>query len=181
MVATLGQQYNPGEKPTVILHTYTYINRHAGLFLTFSVLVANPKKLLDTVANPARGLLNRERRTKEKSLAPHIHSNHTSNRINISSLRHSSRFKIDFFFFGYSSARKIQIFPINLFIVAALFRLVKKNNTLLLCKCCFSHSAYWLPTRKKLLYTVAIPARGLLNRKKNNLAAYAPPPPHPSR
>ena len=30
------------------------------LFLTFSVLVANPKKLLYTVANPARGLLNRE-------------------------------------------------------------------------------------------------------------------------
>ena len=31
------------------------------LFLTFSVLVANPKKLLYTVANPARGLLNREK------------------------------------------------------------------------------------------------------------------------
>ena len=30
------------------------------LFLTFSALVANPKKLLYTVANPARGLLNRE-------------------------------------------------------------------------------------------------------------------------
>ena len=36
------------------------------LFLTFSVLVANPKKLLYTVANPARGLLNSEKRTKEK-------------------------------------------------------------------------------------------------------------------
>ena len=36
------------------------------LFLIFSVLVANPKKLLYTVANPARGLLNREKRTKEK-------------------------------------------------------------------------------------------------------------------
>ena len=36
------------------------------LFLTFSVLVANPKKLLYTVANPARGLLNREKRTEEK-------------------------------------------------------------------------------------------------------------------
>ena len=34
------------------------------LFLTFSVLVANPKKLLYTVANPGRGLLNREKRTK---------------------------------------------------------------------------------------------------------------------
>ena len=29
-----------------------------------------------------------------------------------------------------------------------------------------SHSAHWLPTRKKLLYTVANPARGLLNREK---------------
>ena len=37
------------------------------LFLTFSVLVVNPKKLLYTVANPARGLLNREKRTKEKA------------------------------------------------------------------------------------------------------------------
>ena len=37
------------------------------LFLTFSVLIANPKKLLYKVANPARGLLNREKRTKEKS------------------------------------------------------------------------------------------------------------------
>ena len=30
------------------------------LFLTFSVLVAKPEKLLYMVANPARGLLNRE-------------------------------------------------------------------------------------------------------------------------
>ena len=29
-------------------------------------LVANPKKLLHMVANPARGLLDREKRTKEK-------------------------------------------------------------------------------------------------------------------
>ena len=36
------------------------------LFHTFSVLVANPKKLLYTVANPARGLLNREKKKKEK-------------------------------------------------------------------------------------------------------------------
>ena len=34
------------------------------LFLTFSVLVVNPKKLLYTMVNPARGLLNREKRTK---------------------------------------------------------------------------------------------------------------------
>ena len=75
MHITLGQQYNVGEKPTVIL--YTYINRHAGtpekkrkekkrkekkrkekkrkekmllLFFTFSVLVAKPKKLLYTMS-----------------------------------------------------------------------------------------------------------------------------------
>ena len=38
------------------------------LFLTFSVLVANPKKLLYTVANPARGLLNREKLAYESRL-----------------------------------------------------------------------------------------------------------------
>ena len=38
------------------------------LFLTFSVLVANPKKLLYTVANPARGLLNREKEKKKKKV-----------------------------------------------------------------------------------------------------------------
>ena len=32
-------------------------------FLTFSVLVADPKKLLYTVASPTRGLLNREKKT----------------------------------------------------------------------------------------------------------------------
>ena len=39
----------------------------------------------------------------------------------------------------------------------------------LICCCCcrFSHSAHWLPTRKKLLHTVANLARGLLNREKN--------------
>ena len=36
------------------------------LFLTFSALVANPKKLLYTVANLARGLLNREKKKKKK-------------------------------------------------------------------------------------------------------------------
>ena len=41
---------------------------------------------------------------------------------------------------------------------------------------CFSYSAHWLPTRKKLLYTVANPARGLLNREKKN-----PPPPRAAR
>ena len=49
------------------------------------------------------------------------------------------------------------------------------------CCCCFSHSAHWLPTRKKLLYTVANPARGLLNRekkkKKKSLAVPPLPPP----
>ena len=61
MVVTLGQNYNVGEKPTVILLSVLLL-----LFLTFSVLVANPKKLLYTVANPARGLLNKEKRTEEK-------------------------------------------------------------------------------------------------------------------
>ena len=48
------------------------------------------------------------------------------------------------------------------------------------CCCCFSHSAHWLPTTKKLLYTVANPARGLLNRgekKKRKKSLAAPPPP----
>ena len=36
------------------------------LFLTFSALVANPKKLPYTVANPARGLLHREKKKTEK-------------------------------------------------------------------------------------------------------------------
>ena len=35
------------------------------LFLTFSALVANPKKTTYTVANPARGLLNREKKKKK--------------------------------------------------------------------------------------------------------------------
>ena len=42
------------------------------LFLTFSVMVVNPKKLLYTVTNPARrGLLSREKKRKKKSLAAH--------------------------------------------------------------------------------------------------------------
>ena len=42
-----------------------------------------------------------------------------------------------------------------------------------------THSAHWLPTRKKTLYTVANPARGLLNRekKKKKKSGSAPPPP----
>ena len=31
---------------------------------------------------------------------------------------------------------------------------------------CFLHAAYCLPTRKKLLYTVANPAHGLVNKEK---------------
>ena len=54
------------------------------------------------------------------------------------------------------------------------------------CCCCFSHSAHWLPTRKKpTCYTVANPARGLLNREKNKNkksgSAPRPPPPPPAR
>ena len=81
MVVILGQEYNVGEKPIVIL--YTYIDRHAGppllllllFFLAFSVLVANPEKLLNKVANSvACGLLNKETRVKRGSLAaaPHL-------------------------------------------------------------------------------------------------------------
>ena len=40
------------------------------LFLTFSALVANPKKLLYTVANPARGLLNKEKKRRKSQAAP---------------------------------------------------------------------------------------------------------------
>ena len=41
------------------------------LFLKFSTLVANPKKLLYTVANPARGMLNRgKNKTKKSGSAP---------------------------------------------------------------------------------------------------------------
>ena len=47
------------------------------------------------------------------------------------------------------------------------------------CCCCFSHSAEWLPTRKKLLYTVVNLARGLLNREKKK--CLAAPLPHAAR
>ena len=52
--------------------------------------------------------------------------------------------------------------------------------------CCFSHPAHWLPTRKKLkktLYTVANPARGLLNRKKKKKKVWQrlPPPKRAAR
>ena len=48
MVVTLGQQYNIGEKPTVIL-VVSYIQR---------ISCQPPKKLFYTVANPAHGLPN---------------------------------------------------------------------------------------------------------------------------
>ena len=47
------------------------------------------------------------------------------------------------------------------------------------CCCCFSHSAHWLPTRKRLLCTVANPARGLLNRGKKEKSGSARPPQTP--
>ena len=40
------------------------------LFLIFSVLVANPKKLFYTVVNPARGLLNMKNNTKKSGSTP---------------------------------------------------------------------------------------------------------------
>ena len=56
------------------------------LFLTFSVLVANPRKIMNTAANPACGLLNREERTKKESLAAHHNPSHCllgENNINV--------------------------------------------------------------------------------------------------
>ena len=46
-------------------------------------------------------------------------------------------------------------------------------------RCCFSNSGYWLPTRKKILGTVANPACSLLNRekKKKRRSLTAPPSP----
>ena len=53
--------------PEYFCSTITVFSLFLLLFLTFSALVANPKKLLYTVANPARGLLNREKKKKKKS------------------------------------------------------------------------------------------------------------------
>ena len=47
----------------IIKHGSNNLLLQLSLFHTFSVLVANPKKLLYTVANPARGLLNRGKKT----------------------------------------------------------------------------------------------------------------------
>ena len=50
------------------------------------------------------------------------------------------------------------------------------------CCFCFSHSVHWLPAREKLIYTVANPARGLLNREKKKKRVWQrPPPPSPPR
>ena len=57
--------HNPSTRPR-----YSPESRRRLLFLTFSVLVANPKKLPYTVANPARGLLNREKKKKKSLAAP---------------------------------------------------------------------------------------------------------------
>ena len=46
--------------------------------------------------------------------------------------------------------------------------------------CYFSHLAYCLSTRKKLLHTVANPARGLLNREIDKVWQRAPAPPQPT-
>ena len=52
---------------SVLLHIQVQLLLLLLLFLTFSALVATRKKLLYTVANPARGLLNREKKKKKKS------------------------------------------------------------------------------------------------------------------
>ena len=56
----------PSEHPPVMSKRllYRWDHRLQMLFLAFSVLAANLKKLFYIVANPARGLLNREKRTK---------------------------------------------------------------------------------------------------------------------
>ena len=58
---------------------YVRCRRASLLFLTFSVLVANPKKLLYTVAIAARGLLNRRKITKQQSLAVHLRCSYGEN------------------------------------------------------------------------------------------------------
>ena len=69
--------------------------------------------------------------------------------------------------------------------ITSRIRWVSLKEVFRYCCCCFSHSAYWLPTRKKLFYTVANPARGLLNRgkrTKENVWQHTPPPrPHTAR
>ena len=52
--------HNVGDRPTVILYKYTRFIAIVISPIQRTVLVANPKKLLYTVANPARGLLHRE-------------------------------------------------------------------------------------------------------------------------
>ena len=53
--------------PLYCAFTLIAMQGHQLLFLTFSILVANnPKNYFYTVANPARGLLNRGKRTKDK-------------------------------------------------------------------------------------------------------------------
>ena len=56
MVVTLGQQYNVGQKPTVIL----YLASIAVVVSHIQRMPTRKKLLLYTVVNPARGLLNRE-------------------------------------------------------------------------------------------------------------------------
>ena len=55
---------------------------------------------------------------------------------------------------------------VHAYICIFIASLVSHSISCCCCCCCFSHSAHWLPTRKKLLYPVANPARGLLNRDK---------------
>ena len=73
MQITLGQQYNVGEKLLLFKEKLLLFLKKIRtrldlfLFLTFNVLVANPKKTtLHDGHNPARGLLNRDKKEKEK-------------------------------------------------------------------------------------------------------------------
>ena len=77
----------------------------------------------------------------------------------------------------YHTSCNFSFFPLQ----ATTFQCLKKN--LNASRLCFSYSAYWLPTRKNLLYTVANPVRGLLNREKRTQEKVwqHPPPPHAAR
>ena len=85
--------------------------------------------------------------------------------------------------FGLSALREVRGGRDNKYQVSCCCCL-KKNLSCCCCRC-FFHSAYWLPTRKKLLIvhnTVANPARGLPNREKRTkekIWQHTPPPPLP--
>ena len=71
MVVTMGQQYNVGEKPTVIMMLLLLL-----LFLTFSVLVANPKKTTLHDGQSRSWSAEQGKENKRKSMAAYPSLNH---------------------------------------------------------------------------------------------------------